>query len=541
MIEAAGRRAIKRVGSRPFLLALALVAGLTLLRLAVLFATPLQLYPDEAQYWSWSRELAFGYFSKPPMIAWLIHATTAVGGDAEPWVRLSAPLLHALAALALQRAGARLYDEWTGFWGAALYSLMPGVQLSAGVIATDAPLLCFLSLALWAYAGLARATDDAARLRCAVGLGAAVGLAFLSKYAALYFVAGAALHAAFSAEGRRVWRRREAAAATAVFLAVIAPNLAWNAGHGFATLGHTLANTDWTPSPDEAPRAEPLISFDLRQTPGFLASQLGVFGPIPFVVLVGGAIRLTRRRALQPGDGLLLAFVVPPLALVLAQAVIARANANWGAAAYAPASVLVAAWLVRWRARRWIEATAALQGTAAGLFLIAAASPTLADRAGLGNAFKRARGWSQTTQAVIDRARATPGLTAIATDDRFLFNAMTYYGRDALARPGAPPLRMWMRRPWANTQAELTEPLKPSEGGRVLGASLEGVYLDEMRDDFARAGPVSTAAVRLDPKRVRRVALFVGEGLAPRPRDPVTGLPIPSGSYTKAAANRPGS
>ena len=27
------------------------------------------LLPDEAQYWSWSRHLAFGYFSKPPIIA----------------------------------------------------------------------------------------------------------------------------------------------------------------------------------------------------------------------------------------------------------------------------------------------------------------------------------------------------------------------------------------------------------------------------------------------------------------------------------------
>ncbi|HWU81152.1 MAG TPA: 4-amino-4-deoxy-L-arabinose transferase, partial [Caulobacter sp.] len=53
-----------------------MVAGLTLVRLIALFVTPLELYPDEAQYWLWSRELAFGYFSKPPMIAWLIWLTT---------------------------------------------------------------------------------------------------------------------------------------------------------------------------------------------------------------------------------------------------------------------------------------------------------------------------------------------------------------------------------------------------------------------------------------------------------------------------------
>lgn len=66
-----------------------LIAGLTLVRLVTLFSTPLELYPDEAQYWLWSRTLDFGYYSKPPVIAWAIWATTKLGSDAEPWVRLS--------------------------------------------------------------------------------------------------------------------------------------------------------------------------------------------------------------------------------------------------------------------------------------------------------------------------------------------------------------------------------------------------------------------------------------------------------------------
>ncbi len=59
---------------------LVLAGALTALRLAALFLTPLELYPDEAQYWLWSRTLDWGYVSKPPMIAWLIAATTRIGG-----------------------------------------------------------------------------------------------------------------------------------------------------------------------------------------------------------------------------------------------------------------------------------------------------------------------------------------------------------------------------------------------------------------------------------------------------------------------------
>ena len=54
--------------------------GVTVLRLLWLAGNPIDLYPDEAQYWLWSRVPAFGYYSKPPLVAWLIALTTAVFG-----------------------------------------------------------------------------------------------------------------------------------------------------------------------------------------------------------------------------------------------------------------------------------------------------------------------------------------------------------------------------------------------------------------------------------------------------------------------------
>jgi hypothetical protein len=72
----------------------AILAGLLILRVLVLLLDPNSLYADETQYWLWSREVDWGYFSKPPMIAWIIAATTAVFGDADWAVRLAAPFLH---------------------------------------------------------------------------------------------------------------------------------------------------------------------------------------------------------------------------------------------------------------------------------------------------------------------------------------------------------------------------------------------------------------------------------------------------------------
>lgn len=504
-----------RIGA-PWRSVLMVVAGLTLARIAALFLTPLQLYPDEAQYWLWSRTLDWGYYSKPPMIAWAIWATTALGGNAEPWVRLSAPLFHAGAALAIFAAARRLYGPSAAFTACVLYLLMPGVALSSAVIATDAPLLFCLSLALMAYVELLR-TDGARRIRIAAMLGAAIGLAFLSKYAALYFALGLGLHAAVSPSARSIWRPAALAAALGAFAIVLAPNLLWNAAHSFATIQHTASNADWSKE----------HGLDPRRLLAFLGGQFGVFGPIPFAVLVGGGVALAVRRRLAEEDALLLCLAAPALAIVTAQTLVSRANANWAAAAYVPGSIVVAAWLVRWRAQRWLLAAIGLQAVVAALFVVWVAAPATAEAMGVANSFKRAKGWAEMTDAVVARAEREPGLTAVAVNNRFLFNVMAYYGRDVWRDRRMPPLVMWLRTTGPQNQAEMDAPLTPARGAKVLGVAMEGVYADEMAADFARATGREIVSVRLDRKRKRKAELFVGEGFRPRPRDPVTGLPTP--------------
>ena len=66
---------------RWFWVALALLATARLLYLLV---QPLDLVGDEAYYWDWGRHPAWGYFSKPPLIAWLMALVIRIGGDSAP-------------------------------------------------------------------------------------------------------------------------------------------------------------------------------------------------------------------------------------------------------------------------------------------------------------------------------------------------------------------------------------------------------------------------------------------------------------------------
>src|SRR5438874_6568797 len=69
------------------LLAGALILGAAALHLAYLanvapsMVPPLDLAPDEAHYWDWSRHLDWSYYSKGPLVAYLIRAGCAVAGS----------------------------------------------------------------------------------------------------------------------------------------------------------------------------------------------------------------------------------------------------------------------------------------------------------------------------------------------------------------------------------------------------------------------------------------------------------------------------
>ena len=66
---------------------LAILAAFSALRLAANLFSNTELFFDEAQYWFWSRELAFGYYSKPPLIGWIIRGATEICGQGEACIR----------------------------------------------------------------------------------------------------------------------------------------------------------------------------------------------------------------------------------------------------------------------------------------------------------------------------------------------------------------------------------------------------------------------------------------------------------------------
>src|SRR5207244_1503678 len=101
------------------LLIFGLILGSAALRLAYLaYDCPLDLAPDEAHYWDWSRHLDWSYYSKGPLVAYLIRAATLLAGDAQTAnlmmvVRLPAVLCGSLLLLSLYVLTIQVYRNAT--------------------------------------------------------------------------------------------------------------------------------------------------------------------------------------------------------------------------------------------------------------------------------------------------------------------------------------------------------------------------------------------------------------------------------------------
>jgi len=110
------------------------------------------LMPDEAQYWTWSHFLDFGYYSKPPGIAWQIALGTHLFGDTELGVRFISLLVPLLSALIVVRIVVEdTGNEKTGWLAATAFLLSPIGMTGSLFATTDNGTILFWLLAIWYF------------------------------------------------------------------------------------------------------------------------------------------------------------------------------------------------------------------------------------------------------------------------------------------------------------------------------------------------------------------------------------------------------
>jgi hypothetical protein len=419
----------------------------TFLRALWLAGNPIDLYPDEAQYWIWAQHLDWGYYSKPPMVAWIIRATTSLFGEDPLGIKAGALIGYALTSLVVMLLTERLYDRRLAAWATIAFVTLPAVSLSSIIISTDVPLLFFWALATY---GLVRARDVGGE-RWWVLVGVAAGLGLLSKFAMGFWLGSAALYLTLIPDERRHWRGFLAALVLA--LVIYAPNFVWNWQHGFVSYLHTRDNADLHGG----------FAFHPLQFVEFAGAQMLVFGPVFLVTLLLIALRwralLEDRRAL-----LLIVLALPTLAIMMVVAGLSRAQPNWSAPTYVTATILVVAWLSAQGREVLVQWSVVLHVVLATIVLgIGPAAKKLGyPLEGRFDPLHRLHGW-QTMGHSLGDLRIRQGMPPLLADEREFMAAMTYY-----MAPHPFDMAMWNPGGGVHNGFEMSDSLADVPGGDYL-------------------------------------------------------------------------
>lgn len=329
----------------------------------------LDLAPDEAHYWDWSRQLDWSYYSKGPLVAWLIRASCAMAGS---WsrqltggdmlaVRLPALVCGSLLLLSLYVLTVQVFGRERLACAVVAFGLtIPLVAAGSTLMTIDSPYTCCWGWAL--VLGHRAIFKGSAWAWPAAGL--VVGLGILAKYTMLLWVASLGLFLLTSPEHRRLLRRPGPWILAGIAAACCVPILVWNMRHDWVSGRHVSG---------QAGLGQGLSLLWLGPLE-YLAVQAGLLLVFWFVVWVRALLAHRPSRERDEGKRFLWWMSLPSFVLFLGFSLTTHVEPNWPVTAYLSGMVLSAGWLgeelrtpTRWR--RWLAGGGLAAACLVGLLL----------------------------------------------------------------------------------------------------------------------------------------------------------------------------
>ncbi len=308
---------------------------------------PLDLAADEAHYWDWSRRLDWSYYSKGPLVAWLIRLSYELFGEASerlvgspmlavrlPAVFCNAGMLVAVYILAMQVTRSERKSLATLLIGMTL----PVIAAGGSLMTIDAPFTCCWAWALvFGHAAILRGKSWAWP-----ALGLAVGIGILAKYTMVLWLPCAAIFLLSCRTHRHILLRPGYWVACAITATCCVPILIWNIQHDWITLRHVGTQATGVEN-----------HWRLLGPVRFIAEQAGLLLVYWFVAWVGATWANRPGQARDPGRLYLWWLSVPMFAVFLFATLRTPGQLNWPIAAYVGGLVLA----VDWWLDRWHEAS----------------------------------------------------------------------------------------------------------------------------------------------------------------------------------------
>jgi 4-amino-4-deoxy-L-arabinose transferase-like glycosyltransferase len=413
---------------------------LTIVRVVSVFFSPYSLQVDEAQYAGWAHELAAGYYSKPPFIAWVLRlgqetCSALQMQNIEGCTRmLQAPALLVTALLVMASAWQLFGSQKIMLFSGLIFITLPLVGFYSLVATTDTWLLMWWSLALLTYIlAVKHPSVWWPWWLC----GVSVGLGILAKYTMLVFIVSVVMHMGLAGLYKQKQLLIKSMFSILIAFLIFLPNIVWNVQTGFPTFAHHLEISHVTTVADSWS-----LLHGIYELLSFFFAQFIVFGPWAFLTLLivsfVGNDSLKIPEADAKSIQLLRLFIWPMLGLMLIQSLMSRAFSNWAVVAYVAGAILIAAFWVRqleslqnnslFTGKRAVQMTV-LFGLIVSVLMMAIPHWTQSTR-GLQtahmNPLRKLLGWKDVALWAKARLHAMP--MRVIAEDRYLLAELSVYG-----------------------------------------------------------------------------------------------------------------
>lgn len=315
--------ALKRFQNRPYFVVMTVFLILiSLFRSYYILHGPLDLSPDEAHYWEWSRRLDLSYYSKGPMIAYLIAIGTGIFGDNIFGVRFLAVIFSLLSSIYLYKLGRDMYDERIGAFSAIMFQIIPLYSAFGVIFTIDSPFIFFWIISLylfWKAIKTEQRNSSATEQQAAVLLGLTIGLGLLTKYTMAFFYLCAFLF--ILKERRDLLKRSGPYIAFIISLFIFSPVILWNAQHDWVTIRHTAGQAHISEG----------IRISIKSLLEFVGSQIGVLTPILSIMIVLALIKIRKDGEI---GRFLFWFSIPVIFFFTLKSLHGKVQANWAMPGY---------------------------------------------------------------------------------------------------------------------------------------------------------------------------------------------------------------
>ncbi|MEW6408832.1 MAG: glycosyltransferase family 39 protein [Nitrospirota bacterium] len=306
-----------------------IMLAVTLLRILYIKYGPLDLSTEEAQYWEWSRRLDLSYYSKGPMVAYIIYILTKIGGNTELAVRTGAVVISILISILLYIFTKDIFkSERAAFFAGVVPQVTPLFAAGSILMTIDPPFILFWGLSIYF---LRKAVTERENIFWYL-TGIAIGFGLLSKYTMAMFYPLVFLFLLLSKKDRHWLIRKEPYLAFIISIIIFSPVIIWNIQHDWVTVKHVIGQAN-VPAGFRA---------SSKWFIEFIVSQVGIITPLVFAGILYAMIKSGQLALKNPRDHLLLFLTSAPVIIFFAlKSLQGKVQANWPAHAYFTAFVSV--------------------------------------------------------------------------------------------------------------------------------------------------------------------------------------------------------